>query len=156
MSIYTYLKQDHEKIQRLMNDIEALGAEESGERSKLFNQLKATIIVHSKAEEKAFYDPLKKHPKTKQEVNHSEEEHEEAEQLLTDLTDSSLTGAAWFQKFKVLKKNLEHHMREEESDIFADAKQVVDSKDADLMEQAMRAEKQHQVADKTIQKRPNI
>ena len=156
MSIYTYLKKDHDKIKDLMDKIKVLGPDESAERSDLFNQLKATIIIHSKAEEKAFYDPLKSHSKTEDEVEHGEEEHQEAEQLLSELTNSELTGAAWYQKFLSLKEALEHHIEEEENEIFFDAKKVLDGEQADFMETAMRNEKQRQVADQSIQKRPHI
>lgn len=156
MSIYTYLEKDHEKIKDLMDKIKALGPDESAERSDLFNQLKLTIITHSKAEEKVFYDPLKNHSKTEDEVEHGEEEHQEAEQLLSELTSSDLIGAAWYQKFLSLKESLEHHIEEEENEIFFDAKKVLDGEQADFMETAMRTEKQRQVADQSIQKRPHI
>ncbi|MBU2886698.1 hemerythrin domain-containing protein [Gilvimarinus agarilyticus] len=155
MSIYSYLKKDHENIKNLMDRIKVLGADDSPERVKLFNQLKEVIIVHSKAEEKAFYDPLKDYSKTQDEVRHGENEHQETEKLLTDLTDSSLTGEAWFKKFLVLQESLEHHIEEEERDVFYDAKKVLDGGQAAFMEAAMRTEKQHQEADQTIVKRPN-
>ena len=72
MSIYTYLKKDHEEIKSLMDRVKLLGEEEPAERNSLFNQLKQLIVVHSKAEEKAFYDPLKYHSKTEEEVEHGE------------------------------------------------------------------------------------
>ncbi|MDO3380757.1 hemerythrin domain-containing protein [Gilvimarinus algae] len=156
MSIYAYLKKDHEKIKALMDKIKVLGPEESSERSELFNQLKATIITHSKAEEKAFYDPLKNHPETREQVKHGEEEHQQSDQLLSELTDPSLTGSAWFQKFLTLKESLEHHIEEEEKDVFFDARRALDGEQAEFMEAAMRTEKQRQVADSSISKRPNI
>ncbi|UTF61096.1 hemerythrin domain-containing protein [Gilvimarinus sp. DA14] len=153
MSIYSYLKQDHEKIKQLLNEIDALGPEETPERSELFNRLKATVVVHSKAEEKAFYDPLKTAAKTHDEVEHGEQEHQEAEALLEELTDHQLAGAAWFQKFQTLKEALEHHIEEEEQEVFADAHEVVERAVAEKMEDNMRQEKLYQVAEQSIEKR---
>lgn len=156
MSIYAYLKEDHKKIKHLLGEIDALGPEETAERSELFNRLKATVVVHSKAEEKVFYDPLKAAAEVQEEVEHGQEEHQEAEAMLEELTSSELVGAAWFQKFQSLKEALEHHIDEEESDIFSDAKKVVNHNVAEEMEENMRQEKLYQVAEQSIAKREHL
>lgn len=151
MSIYSYLKEDHEEIKSIMNDIADLGDEGSEERLSLFNHLKEKLILHSKAEEEAFYKPLKEcGGEIEEEVEHGKEEHEEAESLLQELTDSSLSGAAWMQKFKKLKEAVEHHIQEEESDVFSDAQKVLSSQQAEAMEDEMRHEKQEVRKDKKI------
>lgn len=150
MSIYTYLKTDHNEVKELMNRIESLGAENSEERDTLFNEMKKKLIIHSKAEEKAFYQPLRKFQETKEEVEHGKEEHQEAEQLLKELTDGSLNGTAWQQKFKKLKEAVEHHIEEEENEIFEDAQKVVDESTAEQMEQDMKQLKEEEKKNRTI------
>lgn len=137
MSIYTKIKEDHDEMRDLLQRIEALGPHENDARDNLFNMLKEKVIVHSKAEEKAFYNPLKRFKDMKDEIEHGKEEHEEAEELLEELTDTSLGGTAWMQKFRSLKDSLEHHMREEEREIFPDAKEVLTQDRAETMEQEM-------------------
>ena len=137
MSIYSHLKEDHREIMSLMDKIEQIGFEEPKERNTLFNELKDKLINHSKAEEKAFYQPLKQFRLTKGEVKHGEHEHEEAEHLLDQLTNPKLVGAAWFQKFKTLKSEVEHHINEEENEIFPDAKKILNKSTSNMMEEAM-------------------
>ncbi|MCH2547572.1 MAG: hemerythrin domain-containing protein [Alphaproteobacteria bacterium] len=138
MSIYSYLKKDHDEVKSLFNEIEQLGAESSEKRTSLFNQVKKKLILHSKAEEKVFYNPLKKYAEAKDEVEHGEEEHTEAEQLLEELTDPTLSGAAWAQKFKKLKEEVEHHIKEEEEDIFTIARRLLSEETARQMEEDMK------------------
>ncbi len=152
MSIYTYLKEDHQQVKQLMNDIVAQGAEDSTKRDELFNELKEKLILHSKAEEQAFYQPLKAHQQTEDDVEHGEEEHEEAEALLEKLTQDNLKGADWQQTFLKLKSAVEHHIEEEENEIFADAKKVIDDKTAEEMEARMKMLKQEERAN-SIEKR---
>lgn len=155
MSIYTYLTQEHNEVKDLMNQIEDFesGNENAEKRDALFNELKKKLILHSKAEEKAFYQPLKKFQETKEEVEHGKEEHQEAEQLLKELTEGSLNGAAWHQKFRKLKEAVEHHIEEEESEIFKDAQKVVDESTADRMEDAMKELKEEERNNRKIKKR---
>lgn len=153
MSIYSYLKQDHEKVKNLMNDISELGDSDDKQRDTLFNELKSSLILHSKAEEKAFYKPLRAFQETKEEVEHGKEEHQEAEMLLKELTDGSLNGAAWQAKFAELKDAVEHHIEEEENEIFADAEKVVDEKTAEQMETTMKQLKEEERQNRDIKKR---
>lgn len=137
MSIYTFLKDDHKKMKKIMNQIDKMGPEADESKNESFNDLKKLLISHSKAEEKAFYTPLKKYDVNEAEVEHGAQEHEEVKELLVELTNRSLAGSAWQQKFKRLKNLVEHHIDEEESKIFSDAKSVLNEKDENLMEANM-------------------
>ncbi|STX29521.1 Alr3199 protein [Legionella beliardensis] len=141
MSIFTYLKKDHRVAQSLMDKIMRLDSDATEERDKLFNQLKKELIIHSKAEEKVFYEPLKKEPATEEEIPHAKEEHAEVEEMLDRLSDKSLNGAAWMQLFKKMADSLQHHIEEEEHEIFTDAKKELTSEEAQQMEIAMQKEK---------------
>lgn len=54
MKIYDLLKKDHDKVKKLLASIK------SKKDSDLFNELKKEVIIHSEAEEEAFYKPLQK------------------------------------------------------------------------------------------------
>lgn len=153
MSIYEYLKHDHEEVKSLMNKIEAIGNEESEQRTELFNELKKKLILHAKSEEQAFYKPLRSFQETKDEVEHGKEEHEEAEDLLKELTDGSLKGAAWQQKFLSLKEAVEHHIEEEEGEIFDDARKVLDKHTEEEMETMMKKLKEEERKQREIKER---
>ncbi|MGQ3888861.1 hemerythrin domain-containing protein [Legionella sp. CNM-1927-20] len=135
------MKKDHRVAKDLINKILNLGSNATEERDELFNQLKKEIIIHSKAEEKVFYKPLKKEEATKEEIPHAKEEHEEVEQMLERLSDKSLNGAAWAKLFQKMADSLMHHIEEEENEIFKDAKKELSSDEAQQMELAMQKEK---------------
>lgn len=153
MSVYDVLKQDHDEVKALMAQIEACGDEETPRRNQLFNEMKERLILHSKAEEKAFYLPLMAYQQTEEEVKHGKQEHEEAETLMKELTDSSLNGAAWQQKFRTLKEMVEHHIDEEENEIFPDAEAVIDAQTKARMETNMKELKDSEAQVRTIEKR---
>lgn len=143
MSIYTYLKKDHQKVKDLIAEIEGLDSSKIESRDKLFNQLKKEIIIHSKAEEKVFYQPLREEPETKDEIPHAKKEHAEVEEMLTRLSDDSLNGAAWDQLFKSMTEALFHHIEEEEGELFREAKKELSSEEELKMEERMIKEKKH-------------
>ncbi|STX52055.1 Uncharacterized conserved protein [Legionella busanensis] len=150
MTIFTYLKKDHRVAKELINKILHLDPHATEQRDDLFNQLKKEIIIHSKAEEKVFYKPLKKEEATKEEIPHAKEEHEEVEQMLDRLSDKTLNGAAWTKLFQKMADSLMHHIEEEENEIFKDAKKELSSDEAQEMELAMQKEK------KIIEKKMDI
>ena len=58
-------------------------------------------------------------------------EHKEAADLLDELTDLDMSSGGWLNKFKKLKDELEHHMDEEEAEVFKLARKLIDRKRAD-------------------------
>ena len=153
MSIYSFLKDDHNQIKALMNDIEEMGPEADEAKNEKFNDLKKLLISHSKAEERTFYQPLREFKKTHDEVEHGKEEHEEAETLLKELTNESLVGNAWQQKFLRLKNSVEHHIEEEENEMFTDAKKVLDENEEHLMEANMHIQENKEMRTQNLRER---
>ncbi len=158
MSIYEYLHKDHEEIKSLMGEIKNLGPShyDIEKQDYLFNILKKKLIIHSDAEEKSFYNPLKSYVKTKEDVEHGIEEHEEAETLLRELTDEALNGAAWHQKFLKLKEAVEHHIEEEEQDVFEGAKKVLSPEAEQKMEAEMKSLKHQLGSERDIDERHTV
>ncbi len=143
MSIYTYLHTEHEEVKAIMASIADMGDEDSTEKFSAFSELKEKLLTHAKAEETVFYDELKGFPELADKIDHAEHEHEEAETLLEELSDSSLRGSAWQQKFLKLKNDVEHHIEEEEKDVFKLAKERLYSEGSEVLEEDMKeAEKE--------------
>ena len=133
--IYNVLKNDHREVKALLKEIEAL--EESTKRDGLFEKLKANLLAHSHAEDEVFYEPLKE--KLEDDVYlvfEAKEEHKLVEQLLNELSES-LEDDVWCAKFKVLKEMVEHHIEEEEEDLFKKAKKVISPEESEQMAQEM-------------------
>ena len=138
MGIYTHLHKEHEDVKAIMNEILALGNDDSSQKKTLFRDLKNKLISHAKSEEIAFYNQIKGYPELCDKIEHAEQEHEEAESLLDELSDTELVGAAWQQKFIKLKEDVEHHIAEEENSVFYLANKRLDQEDSDKCEAEMK------------------
>lgn len=118
------LAREHDQVQALMKKL--VDSDSAAERHELLAQVKAALVPHAKAEEKAVYDrvlKLKGH-KVKIDGHEGYFEHEAADRMLANLgkiervTSDEFTAAA-----KVLKELLDHHIDEEERNIWADVKE---------------------------------
>lgn len=156
MSIYSYIKHDHKKILKLLDRIEDEGPEESEARTDLFNELKQVLLIHEHAEEEAFYKPLKENSALDDEIEESEEEHEETQDLLQQLTDPALVGEEWYDVFLELKEELEAHIEEEEDEIFEKARGVFSTNDAQDLEDDMKKQSRHERENNDFDKRKHV
>jgi hemerythrin superfamily protein len=144
MDIFNQIKQDHEKTRQLATQIEALSDEQSEERERLFSKFREELLLHAHSEEKAFYKPLEKFDETSEEIEHAYEEHEEAENLLEQIAATDAGSPEWITLFRKLRQSLEHHMQEEENEMFRRAQKVVDDNDAEAMSEKMEEFKEEE------------
>lgn len=117
MNILERIKSDHEKQRALMTKIKETEGS-SDERRSLFEEFKAEFQAHAAAEEHAFYAPLMKHTESTDQSRHSVAEHHEAMELLEKLEETDMSSAEWLKTFKQLAHDNDHHMEEEEKDVF--------------------------------------
>jgi iron-sulfur cluster repair protein YtfE (RIC family) len=125
MDIYQKLKQDHDKHRELMRRI-AETEGDSTERERLFEQLLYEVESHAAAEEQTLYSELIESAEGQPQTRHSVTEHKEVSDLLDELKDTDMSSPQWLQTFKELRENLEHHMDEEEEDVFKLSRKVID------------------------------
>ena len=59
MIIYDELKNDHDQVKEMMTRIEGMSSRASTSKVKLFEEMKAALTAHLRAEEKVFYDAMK-------------------------------------------------------------------------------------------------
>src|SRR5215207_107295 len=133
MNAITMLKTDHDKVKALLTELE--GTTERGEkiRAELFSTIKGELTVHEIIEEEIFYPALKDHPKAKDIVLEGYEEHHVVDLLMRELEELDVTDETWGAKALVMKENIEHHIEEEEGDMFKQARAVFDEQElADL------------------------
>jgi hemerythrin superfamily protein len=127
------LKKEHDEVQELMNDM--VGSKSAAERKALVKKVKAALVPHSKAEEKIVYDAviavsIRKVGGEKNRVDGAEGylEHAIASQTLMKLDKiSPATSPQFTATAKVLKELLDHHIQEEERNIWADVRDNFDS-----------------------------
>ncbi|HET9085085.1 MAG TPA: hemerythrin domain-containing protein [Candidatus Limnocylindrales bacterium] len=138
MDALTLLKDDHQKMRKLLDELESTTERGVRTREELFARIKGELTVHEIIEEEIFYPELKEHPKAKDIVLEGYEEHHVVDTVMAELEDLPVDDETWGAKAKVMKENVEHHMEEEEGEMFQKARQVFDN--AELEELGTRME----------------
>jgi hemerythrin superfamily protein len=141
MSIYDELKRDHEAVKHLLKQIEEASEGGGKTRERLFQELKAALTAHSRAEERVFYSALKAQEETKDAALEGVEEHHVVDVLLREIDRLADDSDRWQAKFTVLKENVEHHVEEEEQEIFKKAQKLLDSDAAEALGEKFVKEK---------------
>ena len=129
-SIYDAIKQDHDRHRDLLNTIAATEGD-SDKRREAWDELYRDIKSHSAAEEETFYSKLMTKTWGQDAARHSVHEHAEMDEILEELREKDLASPGWLTRFKTLKHDYEHHMEEEEEDVFARAKEVIGAEEND-------------------------
>ena len=142
MNALTLLETDHAKVKKLLAEGEATTERGEKTRTELFATLKGELIVHERIEEEIFYPALKEHPKTKEIALEGYEEHHVVDTVMAEIEGVAYDDEKWGAKFTVMKENLEHHIEEEEGEMFKQAKQVFDEDELAQLGESMKARKQ--------------
>jgi hemerythrin superfamily protein len=111
-------------------------------RNARFAQFAEELTAHSRAEEKVLYARLRKSEEGKDEALEGAVEHEVADRLIDDLKRNSNTQSdEWSARCGVLQELLEHHIEEEEDEMFKTARKLLDAKALEEMGDEFLAEK---------------
>jgi hemerythrin-like domain-containing protein len=145
MNVFTLLKSDHKKVAGILEKIDATTERGVKTREELFAQLKTELDVHTRIEETIFYPALKKADETRDITLEAFEEHRLVKQLLGELDSLGKGQEEWTAKFTVLKESIEHHVEEEEGEMFTKARKVLREEDADALGTQMEAAKAEQM-----------
>lgn len=154
-TIYKEILNDHDIARKLMKEIVNLDLSAKDQRADLFNQLQKELLAHANAEEKSLYKAMKSQgdSKLKDKAEHSVEEHVSIEKKLEKLTKMSSSSEDWLVKFKELKSCLEHHMDEEEQEVFEVAQKAFNKSESDKLGDEMVDQKIVEKGNLHIEKR---
>jgi hypothetical protein len=133
------LKTDHDKVKKLLSELESTTERAEKTRAELFSTIKGELTVHEIIEEEIFYPALKSHPKAKDIVLEGYEEHHVVDVLMSELESLDVTDEAWGAKALVMKENIEHHIEEEEGEMFKQARQVFEASEFEELGAQMEA-----------------
>jgi hemerythrin superfamily protein len=142
MNVYEVLKQDHQEARNLFQEIEGLGP--SNTRQQLFLKLKDLLTRHQKAEEKVFYPKLQDRKQTHDLIEEAVHEHHEAEHLIEEIEALPPDSDQWLQAVQRLRQAVEHHVQEEENEVFPKAQPLLAGQDDSLGDEIKRAEQAQQ------------
>jgi hemerythrin superfamily protein len=127
------LKHDHELVKRILNEGEATTERAEKTRTELFARLKSELEIHERIEEEVLYPALRDHPKSKEIALEGYEEHHVVDTILAELEMTPVSDETWGAKFKVAKENLEHHIEEEEGEMFTKTRQIFSEQELEEM-----------------------
>ena len=142
MDAIALLKADHDKVKKMLAEGEETTERAEKTRTELFDTLKAELMIHERIEEEIFYPALKSHPKARDIVLEGYEEHHVVDEIMGELEATPVTDETWGAKFKVMKENIEHHIEEEEGEMFKQARQVFDTDELEALGARMMELKQ--------------
>jgi hypothetical protein len=144
MDAITLLKADHEKVSGIFEKLEETTERAEKTREELFMKLKQELELHSHIEETIFYPVLKKAEETREITMEGIQEHHVVKVLLRELDAMGVGSETWTAKLKVLKENVEHHVEEEEDDMFKSAREVLSEEQLEELGALMEQEKRQQ------------
>ena len=141
MNAFTLLKADHEKVAGILEKLDATTERGVKTREELFTQLKTELDLHTEIEETIFYPALAEHDETRDITLEGIEEHGIVKELLAELETMSKDDEVWTAKMTVLKENIEHHVEEEEGEMFSKARKALTEEEIESLGTRMEAAK---------------
>ena len=142
MDAIKLLKDDHDKAKKMLEELDATTERAVKTREELFTRLKAELVVHEAIEEEIFYPALKQHAEAKDTVLEAYEEHNVVDMVMSEIEQTAFADETWKAKFTVMKENLEHHIEEEEGEMFKQARDLLDKETLESLGERMQARKQ--------------
>lgn len=136
MQIYDLLRQDHQKVRTGLKKIMESGDGAEKTRQSLFEELHHDLEVHTAFEEDVFYPTFrddKNDEQARDEVKDALNEHDEAKTMLAKMADMDKTSPEFIEHCRTLLEALEHHISDEEDEIFPQAREAVSAEEAEDM-----------------------
>ena len=151
MDAIQMLKQEHEQAKKMFAEIERATGDSRGQ---LWKRLKPELKIHEQLEEAGLYGPVAREVGSKDaSLSEWEEDHREEvgelESMLQEIDELDPSDSGWLEKVQELRQTLEHHIEEEEGEIWPRIQRVWDhTKLAEVGEQmaTMKRQKMQQAA----------
>jgi hemerythrin superfamily protein len=144
-SAISMLQDDHKKMKKIMSELDATTERGVKTREELFGKMRGELTIHEQIEEEIFYPALREHKKAEEIVLEGYAEHHAVDLLVDELDAVPFDDESWGPKFTVIKENIEHHIEEEEGDMFEKARAVLDAGElAELGERMLQLKQRKQ------------
>ena len=142
MDILVKLHKEHMAVKKMVNRM--VESDSSSRRTALFTKFKTALVKHSRSEEKVVYDAMSKlrGDKNKQESDEGYIEHSLVDVMLKRLGKvRNKATLEWSAGIKVVKELLEHHIKEEQDEVFDTMKKHFTLDERKTMDKAFEAHK---------------
>ena len=134
------LKEDHDKVKKAFKEFEKLDREDSETMQQLVQTVCEELKVHTTLEEEIFYPAVREAIEDDDLMNEAAVEHETAKMLIEQLENMQPDDPNFHATFTVLGEYVQHHVKEEEGEMFPAAKKA--DLDFDDLSQRMRQRKE--------------
>lgn len=138
------IMQDHREVERLFDELK----QHPDKRPLLTPVLAALLTAHSRAEEAEVYPAAKKDAGEVEEIEHSQQEHAQAEQLLVRLTEADPESDEFERLLDELTEAVTHHVHEEESTVLPRMRERLDDRRRAELGQAFAASRAKHLGDR--------
>ncbi|MDD2050548.1 hemerythrin domain-containing protein [Pseudomonas putida] len=128
MNAIDLLKDDHARVKSILSELTDSTERGIKKRTQLLAKLEMEITIHTQLEEKILYPAFKAAGGKEQDVLYFEakEEHRTVDALvLPDLKKTDPGTLEFSGRVKVVKELLEHHIEEEEKEMFPQARKLL-------------------------------
>jgi hemerythrin-like domain-containing protein len=125
----TMLKSDHANVKRLLRELTETSERATKQRETLVSQIERELKTHAQLEEEVFYPAFlsaARNTDAEDLFYEAAEEHHVADMVLPALKGANPKSHEFKAKAKVLKDLIEHHIKEEETQMFVVARQLFD------------------------------
>src|ERR1044071_9962183 len=140
MNALELMHKDHQELKEMLGRVDDVTS--VGEREHLLDKIRHELVAHERMEEEVFYPALKSHKKAREIVLEGFEEHHVVDVILDELLDVPPETEVWAAKMKVLKENVEHHIKEEEGEMFRKARAMLEQDELEELGRRMAKVKQ--------------
>lgn len=120
MEATTLLRRQHEEVSSMMKQFEK--ASSDAQKRKLFVSIADALAAHATIEEKLFYPTVYRGEELQDILRESVEEHLAVKRLISDLLAMEVDDEQFAAKMSVLKEMVEHHVEEEQGELFPKVK----------------------------------
>jgi hemerythrin superfamily protein len=143
MNALNLLKKDHVSVRTLFGSFERTGKTDLEKRNDLLAQIRREIQIHLRAEEEIFYPALKAlNGEGRQLVSQALNDHKDINDLLTQISRLKLTAKNFDDRFEALIESVDHHVEEEEGEIFRFAEENCSEQELEDLGRQIRERKQ--------------
>ncbi|MGR3321189.1 MAG: hemerythrin domain-containing protein [Pseudooceanicola sp.] len=129
-SIYDAIRKDHDRHRDLLDRIAATEGD-TEDRRTAWKEFYQDVKGHAAAEEETFYSKLLNKTWGQDAARHSVHEHAQMDEIMEELREMDMSSPGWLTRFKTLKHDYEHHMDEEENEVFTRAQEVIGAEEND-------------------------
>jgi hemerythrin superfamily protein len=120
------LKEDHDKVKKAFKEFEKMDREDTESCQQLIRSVCEDLKVHTTLEEEIFYPAVREVIEDEDLMNEAAVEHETAKMLIDQLENMGPDDPNYFATFTVLGEYVMHHVKEEEGEMFPQAKKAKD------------------------------